>query len=142
MKIFRGAGFTLIEIMITVAIVAILAAIAYPAYRDQVRKTRRADATAALLDLAQFMERNYTESNGYDKDSAGNAIALPYAEAPKEGTTKYYDLSLPVLAPTAYTLQAVPKGVQTGDPCGTFTLTNTGLRDVTGSAGKDQCWHQ
>ncbi len=79
-------GFTLIELMIVVAVIAILAAIAYPSYQDSVRKSRRADAKAALLDLAQFMERNYTTANRYDQNSAGTAIntaALPYGESPE-----------------------------------------------------------
>src|SRR5690606_38472416 len=83
-----SAGFTLIEVMIVVAIIGILAAIAYPSYQDHVRKSRRADAQTALLELAQFMERHYT-TNGRYLTSANAAPALPFSEAPKDGTTKF-----------------------------------------------------
>lgn len=77
-------GFTLIELMIVVAVIAIIAAIAYPSYMDYVRQSRRADATVALLELAQYMERYYT-NNGRYTDGDGNYPALPFDEAPRDG---------------------------------------------------------
>ncbi len=74
MAIRRRCGFTLIELMIAMVIVAIIVAIAYPSYVEQVRKSRRAEAKAVLLEDAQFMERTYTTTGQYDKDSAGNAV--------------------------------------------------------------------
>ena len=74
MPMQRQFGFTLIELMIAMVILAIIVAIAYPSYVAQVRKSRRAEAKAALLEDAQFMERTYTTSGQYDKDSAGNAV--------------------------------------------------------------------
>jgi type IV pilus assembly protein PilE len=143
----RTRGFTLIEVMITVAIVGILAAIAYPSYRDSLIKSRRADAKAVLLEAAQWMERFYTENARYDQDRAGDAVALPAAlsAAPKEGSTKYYAITLvdADLARTTFTLQAAPNsnGGQDADPCGTLTLTNTGARGVLGEgASADRCW--
>jgi type IV pilus assembly protein PilE len=61
----RARGFTLIEMMITVAIIGILASIAYPAYQDYVRRAARADAKAVLMETAQFMERHFTTNNAY-----------------------------------------------------------------------------
>ena len=84
-------GFTLIELMIAVAVVGILAAIAYPSYQEHVRKARRADAQTALLELAQFMERHYT-ANGRYLTTAGAAPVLPFDAAPKDGATKYYNI--------------------------------------------------
>lgn len=141
----KCGGFTLIELMIVVAVIAILAAIAYPSYQDSVRKSRRADAKGVLLEAAQWMERFYTENNRYDQNRAAPpvAVALPagLAEAPKEGGTKYYDITLSAVAQNSYALQAAPKGVQSGDPCGTFTLTHTGVKGVSGgSYTKDRCW--
>lgn len=133
-------GFTLIELMIAVAVLAIIVGIAYPSYLEQIRKTRRSDAKIALLNLAQTMERNYTEANRYDQDSAGNTFTLPYTEAPKDEATKYYDLTLQSVSSSAFTLQATPKGAQAGDTkCTSFTLTHTGAKNATGSDAAN-CW--
>lgn len=130
-------GFTLIELMIVVAVVGILAAVAYPSYQDSVRKSRRADAKSALLELAQFMERNYTLSNRYDQDSAGNAVVLPFTESPKDGTAKYYDLTISASAAQSFTLSAAPKNAQSSDVCATLRITNTGVKTATGTG---VCW--
>jgi type IV pilus assembly protein PilE len=120
----RNQGFTLIEMMIVVALMGILAAIAYPSYQDSVRKTRRADAKAVLAELAQFMERTYTENNSFKP--GGNIPTLPHLESPIDGSQKYYDLSISASSSTSFTLQAMPKGPQAGD--GLLTLSSTGAR--------------
>ena len=135
-------GFTLIEIMIVVAIVAILAAIAYPSYQDQVRKSRRADARAVMVEAAQFMERRYTENF-----QVGYSVALPapLTVSPRGSAagTQYYDIQFAAGEPTVTTfiLEAVPTGAQTGDTgCGTLTLTNTGVKNRSGSKPVEECW--
>lgn len=141
----RDAGFTLIEVMIVVVVIGILSAIAYPSYQDSVRKTRRADAQASLLELAQFMERHYTANGKYLK-ADNTAPALPFTEAPKDGSTKYYDLSFAPApaAPTAssYTLRAVPKGGMAGDSCGTLTLNSSGAKGQAAGASLSECWRR
>jgi type IV pilus assembly protein PilE len=135
-----AGGLTLIEMMIVVAILGILVAIAYPAYQEQMRKGRRADAQAVLMQAVQVLERFYSENQRYDQDIAGTAFALPapLQQAPRDGATKFYDLSLQALAAQTYTLRAVPRGAQTGDRCGTMTITHTGLQ----AAAKDDCWRR
>jgi type IV pilus assembly protein PilE len=129
----RSAGFTLVEIMIVVAIVAILAAIAYPAYTDQMRKTRRADAKAMLMTLAQSAERFYTQNGTYV------GYVLGYTESPADSGIKFYDLSLnPAATAQAFTIQAVPKNGQASDPCGTLTINQIGTKTATGTNA--DCW--
>ena len=138
----HSRGFTLIELMITVAVVGILAAIAYPSYQEQVRQSRRADATAVLVEAAQFMERFYTLHNRYDETRDGDAVSLPanLQRAPKEGTNVYYNVTLSAVAQNSFTLQAAPVNAQAGDGCGNFTLTNTGVRAKTGTLALERCW--
>ncbi|WP_138438115.1 type IV pilin protein [Marinobacter shengliensis] len=129
----RGArGFTLIELMIVVAIIGILAAIAFPSYQNHVTKTRRADAQAALTAFATAMERHYTENrNTYLGAAAGGANtgapAIFPTEAPLEGATKYYDLTISAATRNSYTLLAAPKGAQAGD--GSLRLLSNGVRE-------------
>ncbi|CDH47662.1 type IV pilin protein [Candidatus Contendibacter odensensis] len=148
-------GFTLIEIMIVVAIVAILAAIAYPSYQDSVRKSRRADAKAVVLQAGQWMERFYTVNNRYDQDQAGTAVATTFAttgltQSPIDGATKYYTITLTNVTATAFILNAAPisgKG-QEYDKCGgmtgvTLTLNQQTQKGVSGTTNPTiigECW--
>lgn len=131
----RLTGFTLVELMITITVITILVAIGYPMYQEQVYKSRRAAARGSLLELAQFMERNYTEANRYDKLADDiTDVSLPFLSSPKEGGTAYYDLSLANLTANNYEIRAVPTSVQAEDDCGTLSLSSSGLRDPS------DCW--
>ena len=140
-------GFSLIELMITIAIIAIVAAIAYPSYLEQVRKTRRSDCSGALASLGSAMERHFTVNSTYLGAAAGGANtgapAIFAASCPVDGGDATYNLTIQAATATTYTLQATPTGPQTGDKCGNFTLTNTGLKGVTGATGGitwEDCW--
>lgn len=123
-------GFTLIELMIAVAILGIIAAIALPSYQEQVRETRRVNAQADLLELSSYMERFYTENFTYV------GAALPFDESPKEGDTKYYDLAIAASNATSYRLTAAPKNAQANDRCGTMGVNHRG--EQTGA--QNDCW--
>lgn len=125
-------GFTLIELMVTVIILGIIAAIALPSYQEQVRKTRRVNAQSDLLELASYMERYYTENFTY----AG--ASLPFDESPKGGGTKYYDLSIAASNATSYRLAATPKNAQSDDRCKTLTVNHRGEQKTSSSA--NDCW--
>ena len=132
-------GFTLIELMIAVAIVGIIAAIALPSYQNYVMQSNRAVAKAILYENAQFMEQFYTENNRYDQDLGGNAVVLPIVQSPRTGAAQY-NIAFQIVNNASFTLQATPVGTMAGDICGTFTLTNTGLQGAGGDVAT--CWNR
>lgn len=125
-------GFTLIELMIVIAILAIIAAVAIPSYNKYIEKSRRADGQSALLNAAQTMERCFTRTNTY----VGCFTTADPGQASPEG---FYNLRATTLTATTYVLSASPTGRQTSDACGTFTLNYLGERD-DGGADHDRCW--
>lgn len=135
----RSSGFTLIEVMVVVVIIGILSVIAYPSYQNYVKQTRRADAQASLMELAQFMERHYTREGGYlDSGQTGDEPDLPFSVSPKDGGSVTYNLSLASAAGQSYSLQAVPVNMMSGDSCGTLTLDHLGRKGSGGAV--TECW--
>lgn len=137
----RHGGFTLIELMIAVAIVAILAAVAYPTFIEQVRKSRRADAVTALSAVAQAQERWRANNTTYNTLLTG-ANSLNVAN-PSSG---YYTLALSAVSGTGYTATASAAGAQASDgKCATLTLQMAGGTITYGSTGSgtaNQCWNR
>lgn len=129
----RVAGFTLIELMIVVAVVAVLAAIAYPAYTDSVRKSRRAQAKADLVEYAAEAERSRTVNNTYAE------YDLPTDQSPREvGAPAHYELSIAQDANT-FTITAEAQGDQARDRCGDLSIDNTNRKGNTAGNLAD-CW--
>ena len=134
-------GFTLIELMIVVTIVGLLAAVAYPRYLDQIRDTRRADATVVLMEARQQMEREYSKRYTYVNATAGApGTATVSNQAPADtGATAYYTLALSNLTATTFTITAAPTGPQVGEACGSLGLNQAGVKTTTGST-VESCW--
>lgn len=148
-------GVTLIELMITIAVLAILIGIAYPAYTDYVERSRRSDAQATLAGFATAMERYFTTNATYrgasdgdmtNDDANGAPVAAVFpSQSPLDGSDKFYNLTVSSTA-TAYTLTATPIGAQVGD--GVLTLTSTGARgwdrngDGDTSDAGENCWEK
>lgn len=135
----RFRGFTLIEVVIAMTIIAILAAIAIPAYTAYLTRGYRSDARSTLLLAAQWMERWRTERGTYQ--DGGVSPTLPYGlnVSPPTGTARY-NLAVDAPTPGAYTITATPVGSMAGDPCGNYTVNNRGVRAHTGSETEMTCW--
>ena len=128
-------GFTMIELMIVVAVVAILASIALPAYQEQVRKSRRAQAKADLVEYMQGAERFFTVNNtyvGYNVPNSGNS--------PREGGTVRYSIAPSTQTATQLVLTATAQGAQAQDRCGNLSVSSTGVKAKSGSASLAECW--
>lgn len=129
----HAAGFTLVELMIVVAVIAILSAIVYPNYREYVVKARRTAVAGCLQQHAQTMERYYTTNLTY--------VGAPAPRCETE-LSKFYGVGFQGGNPTAraFILQAVPTSSQKDAKCGTLSVNAQGVRTKSGSATVAECW--
>lgn len=133
----RLSGFTLIELLLVLVIMGVLASLALVSWQSHLLRARRVDATASLVELAGWLERNAATSNRYDLDPNGAAVALPFAVSPRTGQA-FYDLALSVTA-TGFTVTATPR--EGRDPeCAVLGLDVTGTQTASGSLGAATCW--
>lgn len=135
----RICGFTLIEVMIAVAIVGILASVAYSSYQDSVTRSRRAEGKAVIMDLANRMERYFIDNNSYTGATIANVRG---GNAMSENG--WYQLSISAVAATTYTIQAAPQNSQaTKDAtCGSLILNQANSRTISGAGNAQDCWRR
>jgi type IV pilus assembly protein PilE len=132
-------GFTLIELMITVAIVAILAAVALPSYSQYMRKARRGDAQSFMSEVVARQQHFLLDRRAYSASitdapaSGGLGMTIP------ANVSTYYTVTLPAVgnSPPTFSVQAAPIGSQTSDTCGTLTINQAGQKTATGTGS---CW--
>jgi len=140
----NSQGFTLIELMIVVAVIGILSAIAFPSYTAYVQRSHRADARNYLQSVAQRLEQNYSLAGRYDTTQDGAAIgaafinATGFAVVPAGGPARYNISFVAPVAPATnpaqgtFLLQAVPAGAQANDTCGTLLLNHQNIKGAGG----------
>ena len=125
-------GFTLIEMMIVVTIIGILAAVAYPAYQDYVRQSRRADAIQALYSIQLAQEKHRVVNTSY----ADEASLTGFSSDTEGG---YYDISISLATATNYLAVAEALNDQANDDCGDFAIDRDGP-NTAGSYASNTCW--
>ena len=130
-------GFTLIELMIVVAIVGILASLAYPSYQEQIAKSKRTAAKSELLQAQQWLERFYSESYRYDKNAAGTDVndttlfKSKFEQSPRKGEGAAAFLITVTASQAAYTLTATRTNSMAADRCGSYEILHTGRKSLT-----------
>ncbi|GLS92597.1 pilus assembly protein PilE [Psychromonas marina] len=153
-------GFTLVELMIVVAIISILSMIGYPSYMTFIKDSRRADAQSALMGFAQAMEHHYLTLGTYKGAAVGGDTGTPRifsTKSPIDGASAYYNLKIVSAGAASYLIGAEPLDAQAGD--GVLILKSTGARgwNVSNSANgllaslgdspnevvpSEQCWKE
>lgn len=143
----KARGFTLVEVLVVMAILALLTAVALPNYTAYIQRSARSQARGQLLEAAQWVERQRTQFGRYDNPLAAGTQTLPLGlqcsptNATGAGTCRDYTLSFLAVNVATFTLQAVPVagGPMATDGCANFQVDQTGLRTHTGPATVEVC---
>ena len=135
----RTRGFTLIELMIVISVIGIIVAFGYPSYQEQVRKARRAEGMGELLEMADRLERRYSDVGTYGGINADALYGISTADNTRLTSDGNYKLSIDSADTVQFTISAAPQGPQTKDKCGTFTMNSQGVKTVSGSISVDDC---
>ena len=131
-------GFTLIELMVTVAVVAILAAVALPSFQDYILRSRRTEGKAILLSTQQIVERGYTDLNNY-----ASAVASAVGASGLMSEHGYYLVTSTSATASTFALSSTPQGRQSNDKCKTLTIDQANRKDVSGVSStitRADCW--
>jgi len=136
----RASGFTLIELLIVIAVLGVIVAIGYPSYQEQVRKARRAEGMGELLEMADRLERRYSDQGTYAGITADVLYSIDTADDMRPTTNGHYKLNIVSADAIEFEIRAIPQGNQTKDKCHTFVFESDGKRYVTGgSLNADDC---
>ena len=134
-------GFTLVELMIAMAALAILATIALPAFQEQMARARRLEMQAALLEDAGYLQHYYAS---HDAFTGVPPPQLPWPRTPRSGAASYViTVAVPPGDPTSFLLTARRTGAMSADPCGDFTYDALGQRALAAGTATRQasaCW--
>jgi type IV pilus assembly protein PilE len=135
------SGFTLIELMVVVAIIGIIASIAYPSYKESVAKSRRADGQRALMEADQFMRRYYSARDSFlDADGAAPTLPTALTTSPREGDSAYTIAIDGTPTQSTYTLKLTRAGAMASDRCGDLTIDQTGKKTVASGIKIEDCF--
>ncbi|MEJ2481424.1 MAG: type IV pilin protein [Acidihalobacter sp.] len=141
LRIVHQHGFSLIELMVTLLVFAIIVAVAYPNYQNYVRKAHRTAAKTALLEAASREERYFSTNNVYTNSLT--QLGYPTTLDVPTGGSPYYRVTLALNTTSGYVVTAtpLPGSGQTNDTeCGNFTINGVGQKGITGTGTASTCW--